>query len=263
MPELPEVETFKRYLESTALHKRVEGVTVVEKAILDSISEIEFVRRVKGHRLEDTSRHGKYLFVRLDAGGEIVFHFGMDGRFQYYKAETDRPEYAKLILDLENSYHFAYVTIRKLGFISLVEERFSFIREKELGPDVLNVEQGQFVMILSGRRGTIKSALMNQAMLAGIGNIYSDEILFQAGILPSTEVSDLSDQTLIDLYTITRKVLEKGIEVQGDVEKLPDSYIIPRREKGGVCPLCGAPLQHTTIGGRTSYFCPKDQNHGS
>ncbi|MDD1679575.1 MAG: hypothetical protein LUO93_10395, partial [Methanomicrobiales archaeon] len=138
-----------------------------------------------------------------------------------------------------------------------------FILEKELGPDVLELNEEQFVRLLSGRRGIIKSALMNQSIFAGIGNIYSDEILFQTGILPTTEVSNLSDRTLVDLYAITRRVLEKGIEVRGEIEKLPDSYIIPRREKGGVCPRCGTTLKHTAIGGRTSYFCPKDQDHGS
>jgi formamidopyrimidine-DNA glycosylase len=144
-----------------------------------------------------------------------------------------------------------------------VEERSSFIRQKDLGPDVLNLEQNQFVKLLSGRRGIIKSALMDQAIFAGIGNIYSDEILFQAGILPTTEISELSAQALGELYRITRQVLEKGIEVQGEVRRLPDSYIIPQRKKGGICPRCGMKLNHTTLGGRTSYFCSKDQDHGS
>ncbi|MDD1677922.1 MAG: hypothetical protein LUO93_01900, partial [Methanomicrobiales archaeon] len=221
MPELPEVETFRQYLESTALHQRIEDVTIVEKAILEGIGETTFIGVVKGHRMEKASRHGKYLFALLDTGGEIVFHFGMDGRFQYYQAESDRPKYAKVILDLENGYHFAYITIRKLGFVSLVEARSSFILEKELGPDVLELNEEQFVRLLSGRRGITKSALMNQSIFAGIGNIYSDEILFQAGILPTTEVSNISDRTLVDLYAITRRVLEKGIEVRGEIEKLP------------------------------------------
>jgi formamidopyrimidine-DNA glycosylase len=105
----------------------------------------------------------------------------------------------------------------------------------------------------------LKSVLMDQSLISGIGNIYSDEILFQAGIHPEKGVDTLDEKAIHHLFMTLREVLETAIEAGAEIEKLPDTFLIPHREKKGVCPRCGLPLHTVTVSGRTSYYCPQQQ----
>src|SRR5215213_5334395 len=212
MPELPDVEVFRRYVNSTSLHQNIELVEVRNGKILGGVSALKLQSTLKGRRFESTRRHGKNLFVGLDGGGWLLMHFGMTGRLKYFKEMDQDPPHDRLLISFENQYHLAFDCQRMLGNVDLIEDLNEFIREKQLGPDLLELDYVSFQRCFEGRKGTLKSALMNQQVVAGVGNIYSDEILFQAGVHPGTEVKRNDDATFEKLFQETRRVLKTAIE---------------------------------------------------
>jgi formamidopyrimidine-DNA glycosylase len=214
---------------------------------------------LEGAELEDTARHGKYLFARLDRGRELVLHFGMTGFLKYFKNENAEPGHERLRLRLENGYSLVYDNQRLLGRVFLAQDRERFIREQELGPDALSVDFQDFVRILGRGRGAIKSTLMNQKMLAGLGNIYTDEVLFQARVHPKASVGGLAEAQAQSLYAQMRAVLEKAIEARADPRRMPENFLLPLREEDGPCPICGGTVRKITVAGRATYLCPACQ----
>lgn len=265
MPELPDVEIFKRYLESTSLHQDIERVDISSPELLEGVSARRLQNTLRGNQLQSAHRHGKYLFAQLDQEGWLILHFGMTGFLSYFRNPEQRPSHVRLALRFSNGFTLAYDCQRKLGEIGLTQTVHQFVRERELGPDPLDAEFDlkAFRHAMAGTRAAVKSALMDQKRVAGIGNIYSDEILFQAGIQPAVKVRDLSGKDIESLYNqMTRTVLPAAIEAGADPERLPSSFVIPHRHDQGVCPRCGRPLEKRKIAGRTAYFCPHDQPEG-
>ena len=262
MPELPDVACFKSYLDATSLHRKVTGVERLNAALLRDVSPAAFRKALTGHRFESSLRHGKYLFVRLDGGKHLVMHFGMTGFLKSSKhgSETPDPTQAEFLLD--DGYHLAYVCQRKLGHLTVVGEPQELIERHELGPDALDnaLDAAAMAERLSQSRAAVKSALMNQKLLAGIGNIYSDEILFQTRLHPSTPASDLDKATLRKLHRNMRKVLNKAIERDAKPNQLPRTYLLPHRHEDGECPRCGHPLETLKVSGRTAWLCPHCQS---
>jgi len=261
MPELPDVEVYRHYVNSTSLHQTIEKVEIFSADILENISRREFRKHVEMRKFESTDRHGKYLFVRLSEDGCVVFHFGMTGLLEYFKDSHSKPKYSRVLFTFDNSYHLAFVMPRKLGKLALIEDPSLFVKDRGLGADPLdrNFTLEEFKHALTGTKSTVKSALMNQKCIAGIGNIYSDEILFQARLNPRTKAGQLSEQSIKELYHAMKKVLKKSIENQADPNQMPRNYLIAHRKKGGACPACGEDLIVEKISGRTSYHCPECQ----
>jgi len=255
MPELPEVETFKRYLDSTSLHQRVTGVAVRDVYVLKRISARELARRLKGRRFENSRRHGKHLFVR--AGNELWLrlHFGMTGWLQYLKRDEETPNTARVLFRFANNRRLAFDDQRKFGEIELIKDVDEFLQTRGLGSDALEISLSQFKAIVGKHRGAVKAILLNQQLIAGIGNLYADEILFRARTHPATKAARMSDKDLQRLFRATRDVLERAIALKTDFNRLPKSWLLPHRGKRGRCPRCGRVLKSATIGGRTSWFC--------
>jgi len=259
MPELPEVETFKRYLDSRSLHQRITGVEVRDAYVLKGVSARELARRLKGRRFENTHRHGKHLFVRADDELWLRLHFGMTGSLEYLKRDEETPKTARVLFTFANNGRLAFDDQRKFGEIELIEDVDEFLQTRRLGPDAFEISLSQFKAIVGKHRGTLKAILLNQQLIAGIGNLYADEILFRAGMHPAAEAPSLSDKDLTRLFRATHYVLEKAIALKTDFNRLPKSWLLTRRGKGGRCPRCGRPLQSATIGGRTSWSCSRCQ----
>lgn len=259
MPELPDVEGFRRYIERTSLHQAIKEIDVRDTYILKGISPDELIRALTGRRFESTRRHGKYLFLRLDNGRHLYVHFGMTGQPAYFKDMADDPCFDRLLITFTNGHHLAYDDQRKLGRIGLTDDPYAFLREKRIGPDALSLDYEGFVQAFKGHRGAIKPALLNQGIIAGIGNIYADEILFQARIHPLTPIERLNEKTLERLFRCMREVLETGIEHTVEGRSFPDSYLIPHRGRGEDCP-CGGKVESIKISQRTAYFCPACQS---
>lgn len=260
MPELPDVETQKRYLDSTALYQEIDAVDVRDAIVLDSLTPAGLEHALVGQSFQSTRRHGKHLFVELKDGAWLGMHFGMTGSLKYFKNPQENPDYDQVMFHFRNDYHLAYIMARKLGRIRLIDDLQAFLEGKQLGPDSLDIDFDAFHELLVGRRGMIKSALMNQAILAGIGNVYSDEILFQAGVHPRRQISDLDAGDLRSIYAQMCRVLDIAIENQANPDQFPASFLTPRRSEGDPCPRCGGDIQRTEVSGRGSYYCPNCQS---
>ena len=263
MPELPEVETFKRYLDSTSLHHRVTGVEVRDAYVLKRVSVRELARRLKGRRFENSRRHGKHLFVRAGTELWLRLHFGMTGWLQYLKRDEETPTTARVLFRFANNRRLAFDDQRKFGEVELIKNVEEFLQTRGIGPDALEITLSEFKVILGKHRGAVKAILLNQQLIAGVGNLYADEILFRARMHPGTDAARLSDKDLARLFHATRYVLEKAIALKTDFNRLPKSWLLTHRGKAGRCPRCGRALKSETIGGRTSWFCTHCQKRAA
>lgn len=258
MPELPDVEILKRYVDATSLHKEVADVMVRAQLVVGS-SPQTIRERLRGSELTETRRHGKHLFVHVSDEGWLRLHFGMTGTLEASSGEV--PEHTELRLDFEDGTHLAYVNQRKFGEISWVDEVDAFVNEHELGPDPLadDVDRETFGKLIGARRGSIKSTLMNQEVLAGLGNVYVDEILFQARLHPESATEALTAPHLDLLFDTMNQVIDGAIEHQADVERLPEDWLLPNREPDVPCPRGGGQVHTIEVAGRTTYLCPDHQ----
>src|SRR5437667_4525017 len=259
MPELPEVETFKRYFDATSLHQRIADVDVLSAYLLKSVSARELGRRLKGRRFESTRRHGKHLFARTDGNIWLRLHFGMTGSLRYFKGENKAPRHTRMLFVFVKDYRLAFDDQRKFGEIGLIQDVDEFRKKRALGPDALDVDLTKFKKLLGKHRDAVKAILMNQRLIAGIGNIYADEILFHARIHPATPIARLRDKDRMRLFRAMRHVLKKAVHYQADANRMPKTWLLSHRGKGGKCPRCGRELRSSKIGGRTAWFCPHCQ----
>ncbi|MBD3347808.1 MAG: Fpg/Nei family DNA glycosylase [Candidatus Eisenbacteria bacterium] len=261
LPELPDVQVFREYLDATALHKEVRSVSVSrERDILEGVSRSRLTDELVGASLLETRRHGKYMFARLSPGGWLVLHFGMTGYLEFAE-DKDAPEHWRLVLRFGENERLAYVCQRLLGRVSYTDDPADFVEAQGLGPDALSdeLDRERFDEDVAGRRGMAKSTLMNQAVIAGIGNIYSDEVLFHARVHPERKLRDLDDGERSKLYREMRRVLRKAIECRAQPDRMPRSWITPCRGKEGECSACGEELKTLKVNGRTAYICPNRQ----
>ena len=190
-------------------------------------------------------------------------HFGMTGSLQYFKNDEQAPRYARVLFVFANNHRLAFDDQRQFGQIGLLKDVDEFLKEHELGPDALDLHLGEFRKILGKHRGAVKSVLLNQRIIAGIGNIYADEILFRARVHPTTETSRLGDKALTKLFRASHYVLRKAIAAKANTSQMPRSWLLPHRGRGGKCPRCGRKLRSARIGGRTAWFCPQCQKRQS
>jgi len=259
MPELPEVETERQYLHRTSVGKSVMQVIVSEPRILKDTSPPALTVALLGHTIVDTGRHGKYLFAILENGASLIFHFGMTGGLAMFDDDYPWPPYTRFALLFSDTSHLTYHDPRKLGRVSFTTNWREWIRVKGLGPDALSVQFKAFREQLANRKGAIKPLLMNQEVIAGIGNLYAGEILFLAGIHPRRAVGSLTIRDLQRIYTSMRTILRTAIRRRADEAAYPRTYLIHQRFPDGCCPKCGKILEHLSMNGRTAYFCPDDQ----
>lgn len=258
MPELPDVEVFRRYVDSTSLHQKIASVDVKNEKILGGVSARKLQSTLKGRTFESTRRHGKNLFVGLD-GGWLLMHFGMTGDLKYFEDLDQDPPHDRFLISFDNGYHLAFEDQRMFGKVDLIEDLEEFVRERKLGPDSLELDPASFRERFEGRKGSVKAALMNQQVVAGVGNIYSDEILFQARLHPGTRIEQLDDATREKLFEETRRVLKTAIERGASPQELPDHFLLSHRREGERCPGCNGEIRKLKAAGRTAYYCPACQ----
>jgi formamidopyrimidine-DNA glycosylase len=259
MPELPEVEISKRYLDATCLHQRINDVDVRNAYVLKETAAPELARGLKGRRFESSRRHGKHLFVRTDGKLWLRLHLGMTGSLHYFKRSEQAPQHTRVLFVFANNHSLAFDDQRQFGQIGLLKDVDEFLEKHGLGQDALEIDLREFKKILGKHRGAVKSVLLNQQLIAGIGNLYADEILFRTRLHPATEISRLGDKAFTKLFRATHYVLEKAIAARAHANQMPKSWLLPHRGKGGKCPRCGTKLRSEKIGGRTAWFCPHCQ----
>jgi formamidopyrimidine-DNA glycosylase len=259
MPELPDVEVFRRRLARGGLRRRIARVRVHEPALLRQVSTRSLTRALTGRSLVATRRRGKYLLARTDHGRWLVLHFGMTGDLHWQPVTDEEPDHAVLSLELADGRRLVVSSRRKLGEVGLVDDPEELAARHELGPDALSLDREAFEALLAQRRGALKNALMDQSAVAGLGNIYVDEILFHARLHPETSLQDLDAGARSRLYRAMRRVVDRAIRARVDPDELPRSWLIQRRDAAATCPRCGGGIERRSVGGRTSYLCPACQ----
>jgi formamidopyrimidine-DNA glycosylase len=258
MPELPDVEAYRRFFSRHATGRTVRRVVVTDPAIVRNATPRALDRALRGHRFEEPERHGKWLVCWTDGPG-LLLHFGMTGRFTAPPEEPERHRHDRLILELERG-EVRYRNMRKLGGAWLAHDREEATAVMGgIGPDALALDRRQFLALLERRRGGVKAALMDQRLLAGVGNLVADEVLWQARLHPRTRVESLSPDDRARLFAKMRSVLRESVERYDFIPRKRGWLSHVRGQPGALCPRCRTPLARTTAAGRTTYFCPSCQ----
>lgn len=262
MPELPDAVIYRRRIADTALHREIAHTAVADPLLLaDGLEPARLDTVLQGCQFTETHRHGKHVFVRY--GGEtgwLALHFGMTGTVQYVPDGT-APEYAYVQFHFVEGGHLAFICPRKFARVRRIDAPGAFVEEKGLGPDARHVDVDSFLRRFEGRRGTIKGRLLDQKVVAGLGNIYADEALYQEGIHPRTTIPELSEDDLRGLYDAIQTILDAAIAANADPTALdPNRFMLPHRYSDECCPETGVPLKTEQVSGRTAYFSPACQS---
>jgi formamidopyrimidine-DNA glycosylase len=261
MPELPEVEIYRRYFETNGVGRSVADVDVRDARILDEVTPRTFEKRMRERTFTATRRHGKHLFVATDGPWSLHLHFGMTGDLLAYQDPAAEPSYPKVVFRFDDGGYLAYDDARLFGLVGTLRDVDAFIEEKKLGIDPLAPQftLKAFRELLRSRRGAVKPLLMGQRVVAGLGNLYVDEVLYRVGVAPLRSVESLSAAEVAALHRSIRKVLGDAIEINASGARYPKSFFLPHRGETEHCPRCGAVIRVEAIGGRTTYWCPGHQ----
>lgn len=252
MPELPDVEHFRRYLADHAVGARIERVVTTDHGMLRNVSPTTLDEALRGQRFDEPERHGKWLLA-WTTGPTVLIHFGMTGGFRWSRGPKGRHRHDRVVFETDRG-ELRYRNMRKLGGVWLAHDREEAHRLlAPLGPDALDAPVREFRAALARRRGQVKAALMNQSVVAGVGNLAADEALWQARIHPARRLEDLNQAERHRLERSVRHVLRTWVKRFDD---LPPRWLLPSRRPGAGCPRCGAPLIRGVIAGRTTYLCP-------
>jgi formamidopyrimidine-DNA glycosylase len=268
MPELPEVETIVRSLQEN-VGARIKNIDIKRADIL-RLEEFEAVE-LCGRTIGAIRRRGKFIIFELDNSLNLIFHLGMSGRFYMLSGPEQREEkHVHVIVELDNDTSLVYQDPRRFGGVWLIKDRGSFFHRMGKEPLSPGFTASYLQEVFSRRKAPVKNLLLNQNIVSGIGNIYADEALFDAGILPDRPASSLSRSEIEKLHRAIRKVLRQGIKYRGTTFR---DYRDAFNESGGFqdhlkvygrfqqdCPKCGRPIERIRIGGRSTHFCPNCQH---
>ncbi|MDK2824302.1 MAG: formamidopyrimidine-DNA glycosylase [Clostridia bacterium] len=272
MPELPEVETVRRSLEPKLLGKIITGIEVnLPKLIkIPQGDERMFKEILIGSKFNEIKRRGKYLLFYMDNSWVLVIHLRMTGRLLYVHGNTTVEKHTHFIFYLDDGNELRFHDIRQFGLLYLVPQNGlgAISGLKKLGPEPLSTEFTLECLkeAVKGKKQKVKIFLLDQSCIAGIGNIYADEILFQAGIHPSETVDKLTVEKLKALWEAIRDRLRAGVEHRGtSIKNYVDGFgevgsfqyqLKVYGKAGQPCFNCGKEIERTKVGGRSTAYCP-------
>ena len=285
MPELPEVETVRRGLQPALEGARLQRVQARRPDLRFPLPQ-GFVQRLTGARVEVLERRAKYLLARLDRGDTLVMHLGMTGRFEIEGSDRSRPgvfrqeasaedKHAHIVFDTEEGHRITFFDARRFGYMDLIPTEalprhpwFAALGPEPLGPD-FSVDHLQAVF--EGKVQNVKATLLDQRIVAGLGNIYVCEVLYRAGIAPSTQAGRISRARLERIVQAVREVLMEAIEAGGSTLRdyagadgalgyFQHRFRVYGRE-GEPCvrPGCKGVVRRTVQAGRSTFHCPSCQ----
>lgn len=257
MPELPDVEGFRRILAEHGTGRRIEGIAVLDAGVLRDTSPKGLGNSLAGHRFAEPDRLGKWLIARTD-GPSVLLHFGMTGRLTWSDPAERRGKYDRVVFELDQG-ELRYQDMRKLQGLWLAPDEAA-VRDAlaDQGPDALAIGRNDFYGLLEGSRRALKPLLTDQSTIAGLGNILVDEIVWQAWLHPGRRGGDLTSAERRRLYDRMRSVLRTSVR-EGRVPTR-GSWLTGRRDDPDApCPRCGTPLSRTRVGGRSTLWCAQCQ----
>ncbi|NIK59783.1 Fpg/Nei family DNA glycosylase [Kribbella shirazensis] len=256
MPELPDVEGFRRVLTEHALGRRIRQVEVLDAGVLRGVTGAGLRRALTGHQFREPWRHGKHLVVPVTGsrdGAAVLLHFGMTGSL-YWAVDEKRQRFDRVVFGFAHG-ELRFQDMRKLHGLRYAPDRETVERLLAgLGPDAAELTSAGLRDRLAARRGQVKPALMDQSTVAGLGNLLTDEILWRARIDPHRSCTQLDGADIRRLHTRMRTVLRQSIAA-GRVPPRKNWLTGRRDDPAGSCPRCGTPLSHAWVGGRGTTWC--------
>lgn len=271
MPELPEVETVRRTIESKICNKKIISVEVNNDDVLDGISKSDFIQMLEGNHVTEMKRRGKYLIFCFAGGERVILHLRMTGQLVFFEQEFWGDRHCHVVVRF-NQGGFYYRDVRRFGrFCPIGVGGKTECGMNKLGYEPMDrkftvnyVKDGVFM-----RHCSVKSRILDQHFIAGIGNIYADEILFDARIHPERMCCDLTNCQIKRLKKSSENILQKAIEHRGTTfSDFRDGYgeigghqehLAVFHRAGEPCPVCGTKIERIKCGGRSTFFCPKCQ----
>jgi formamidopyrimidine-DNA glycosylase len=269
MPELPEVETTVNDLRPYVTGHKIIRAEVFTERTVACPSAAEFCRLISGRTILTVGRRGKYLLFELDAGWYWIAHLRMTGSMLVKADDEPAGKMVRALIHLDNRTAIHFQDIRRFGRLWLVRDCNEVTGKLGSEPLSTDFQVKDLQKILAGRPTPVKSLLLDQTLIAGIGNMYADEALFLSGIHPRTPAGTLSGSAVARLHQAIQTVLQQGIKNKGastDTFYRPDGikgeahlqFKVAHR-KGETCPVCGSPIERIVVGQRGTFFCPKCQ----
>jgi formamidopyrimidine-DNA glycosylase len=273
MPELPEVETIRRQLEPALRGRRIESAQVLDERWTRPVPPAEVERALAGRMIERIERRGKYLVLRLDGGRSLAMHLRMTGNLLLDQGQGS-PElrYLRAIITLEGGGRLLFTDARRFGQAVVLDgDGLDDYFAARLGVEPLSeaLTAEELCRLAAGRRAPLKSFLLNQSGIAGIGNIYADEALHRAALHPLSPAGSMKPEDCERLREGIVATLEAGLrsggasvddylDARGERGAMQDEFLVHTRE-GQPCPRCGAEIRRIVVAGRSTYFCPSCQ----
>ncbi len=269
MPELPEVQTIADALAPLIVGQAITAVSVLWAGVVDRPEPALFIEALCGRRILEVGRRGKYMLFRLDDGHWLVMHLRMTGEMRVVPMSEPLDRHDHLVFRLEDGQEWRFRDQRKFGRAYLVDDPAQIVGR--LGPEPLGpaFTASHLAAVLAGRRAPIKSLLLDQRIVAGIGNIYADESLYLARIHPRSEGGALDEVEREALVGAVRTVIRQALAEMGTTlrdYRRPDGSLGNFQNRLQVfqrtdepCPSCGAPIRRIVVGGRSTHFCPVEQ----
>lgn len=266
MPELPEMETYKSLLQPLIVSKKITEVTINrEKSINVPIEQ--FKAQVENQKIEDIQRRAKYLIFKLQNGSCLLLHLMLGGKM-FYGTEEEKPDRTIQVQLSFGKQHLYFIGLR-LGYLHLLSPEMVNQELQDIGAEPLdpNFSLDSFRDMMNKKKGKLKTTLLNQEFIAGIGNRYSDEILWHAQLLPDKSIADLDTSQIRRIFESMRYILQLGIQQGGYMDALYKEdnktggyQMFVHDRKGEECPRCHAPIVQKEISSRKTYFCNNCQH---
>ena len=272
MPELPEVETVKNTLKLRLVGRQIKGVNILWDNIIAYPSKEEFINEIKNKIIIDIKRRGKFLMFDLD-DYYLLSHLRMEGKYFFKKHGDKINKHENIIFDLDNDEELRYMDTRKFGKMYLIKKEninnTGPLKDLGLEPWDDNLTSEYLLNKYKNKRLPIKTVLLDQGIIVGIGNIYADEILFLTKINPLKKCNLLNKEECEKIIKYTREVLEKAIKMGGStirtyssvdgVHGLFQNELLVHGKDKDACPECNNKIEKIRVGGRGTYYCPKCQ----
>lgn len=266
MPELPEVETIKCELQKAVLGKRITRVSVRYPKLIRQPSVERFKKEASGALIEKVLRRGKLLVLELSNGKALTIHLKMTGQLIY---PGSNGKASRVVFSFSDGTKLDFRDQRLFAELRLLDDWRALKFVRELGPEPAQLQLKQFKEMLSQKKTKIKPLLMDQAFIAGIGNLYAAEALFRARIHPARSAASLTEREKERLFREINKTLKEAVKHRGSsvdqyvqLNGSAGNYLKYHRvygRKGKPCLVCKAPIKRISLGGRGTYFCPKCQ----
>ena len=273
MPELPEVETVKEALNQTVKGQTIKEIELRYEPMIKNMSADEFKEKLINQTIQEVSRRGKYLVFHFD-DYQLLSHLRMEGKYFYVDSNFELNSHVHVIFTLENGKRLLYQDTRKFGTYHLYDKAIDLettapFQVLGLEPFATEFTPSYVKEKIQNKKKPIKSLLLDQTVVCGLGNIYVDEVLYRARLHPLTSSSELTDKDIENVVKYTVEVLARAIELGGTtirtfrsshgVSGTFQNELLVHQRKGENCYECHTPIEKIKVGGRGTYFCPTCQ----